>query len=189
MHSFTFSNFLISYCLPLSFIILLFGSPTFGLEQIDGFRDLKFSLTPPKVKALTNCTNSHECIYQLSDKNRYLNLTYDSDHTTQEAESTENLRLAKITIDMGQYTEDGYNQLQMILGKSYRLTHDFTDDTLKAFLSKEVEELQTGYEDGQVVLKVRRRQFGNMILKIIYQNSSLAGEFRRQSATPPSPTP
>jgi hypothetical protein len=74
----------------------------------------------------------------------------------------------------------------MILGNSYRLTHDFTDETMNAFLSKQLEELQIGYEDGQVVLTVVRRQFGNMILKVIYQNTTLGSEFFRQRSTTPT---
>ena len=60
---------------------------------------------------------------------------------------------------------------------------------MNAFLSSQLEELQAGYEDGQIVLTVIRRQFGNMILKVIYQNTSLAAELVRQKAIPPTPTP
>ena len=87
---------------------------------------------------------------------------------------------------MRQYSEGWYNQLQMILGNSYRLTHDFTDETMNAFLTKQLEELHKAYEDGQVVLTVVRRQFGNMILKVIYQNTTLGSEFIRQRPTTPT---
>ena len=40
-------------------------------------------------------------------------------------------RLAKITIDMGQYTDEWHQQLQVILGDSYRLTHDLTEAAMK----------------------------------------------------------
>jgi len=186
MHHFKFGYPLASFWLYLSCVMWLFCVPAYGAEPIDGFRNLKFGMDPQEVQALTNCSTPHECIYELSNKNRYVTLTYGSDDLTQSSESTKNLRLVKITIDMGQYSEGWYNQLQMILGNSYRLTHDFTDETMNAFLSKQLEELQIGYEDGQVVLTVVRRQFGNMILKVIYQNTTLGSEFFRQRPTTPT---
>ena len=175
--------------LYVSTILLLFGIPVYGAEPIDGFRDLKFGMSPQEVQALSNCSTPHECIYELSDKNRYIQLTYAPVRTSQGSDSTKHLQLAKATIDMGQFTEDWHKQLQMILGKSYRLTHDYTDDTMNAFLSSQLEELQAGYEDGQIVLTVLRRQFGNMILRVIYQNTSLAAEFVRQRPISPINAP
>lgn len=175
--------------LYVSTIFFLFSLPVFGAEPILGFRDLTFGMSPQEVQALSNCSTPHECIYQLSDKNRYIQLTYAPVSTSQVSDSAEHLQLAKATIDMGQFSEDWYKQLQMILGKSYRLTHDYTDDTMNAFLSSQREELQAGYEDGQIVLTVIRRQYGNMILRLIYQNPSLAAEFVRQRPIPPINTP
>ena len=186
MHHFKFGHPLASFWLYLSCVMWLFCVPAYGAEPIDGFRDLKFGMLPQEVQALSNCSTPHECIYELSNKNRYATPTYGSNDLTQGSESTKNLRLVKISIDMGQYSEGWYNQLQMILGNSYRLTHDFTDETMNAFLSKQLEELQIGYEDGQVVLTVVRRQFGNMILKVIYQNTTLGSEFIRQRPTNPT---
>jgi hypothetical protein len=60
---------------------------------------------------------------------------------------------------------------------------------MNAFLAKKFKELNAGYEDGQVVLKVVRRQFGNLTLKVVYQNTSLAKEFIRQTHTPIITTP
>ncbi len=105
MHRFPFCNLLISSCLHLSCIMFVLCLPAYGAEPIDGFRELKFGMTPQEVHALTNCSTSHECIYELSQKNRYVRLTYDPNATTHGAESTEDLRLSKITIDMGQHTE------------------------------------------------------------------------------------
>jgi hypothetical protein len=163
--------------------------PAIAAEPIDGFRDLKFGMTAQDVQALPNCSTSHECLYELSDKNRYLQLTYTQENSASSLDSTNTPRLAKITIDMGHYTEDSYHQLQVLMGNSYRLTHDFMDETMNAFLAKELHLLQAGYEDGQVILTVVRRDFGNMTLKIIYQNTTLAKEFIRQRPTPPIATP
>ena len=184
-----FMNPIASHWVYLLYFMFLFCAPTYAAEPLDGFRDLKFGMTQQAVKALTTCSTSHECIYELSNKNRYVQLTYAPDSVTKGSISTETSQLVKITIDMGQYSDAWHQQLQMILGSSYRLTHDFTDETMNAFLAKKFEELEAGYEDGQVVLKVVRRQFGNMTLKVVYQNTTLAAEFNRQTPTPLSTTP
>jgi len=189
MKQYPFVNPLNSFWFHLLCIIFVFSFSTYAAEPLDGFRDLKFGMTQQEVKALKNCSTSHECLYELSNKIRYLQLAYGKDTTTAGSDSPEPPRLEKVTIDMGQYSDDWYQQLQIILGNSYRLTHDFTDETMNAFLAKKSEELEAGYEDGQVVLKVVRRQFGNMILKVVYQNTTLAAEFNRPTHTPLSTTP
>jgi hypothetical protein len=78
---------------------------------------------------------------------------------------------------MGPYTDEWHQQLQVILGESYRLTHDLTEATMQSFLAAQQDELNAGYEDGQVLLKVVRRPFGNMTLKVVYQNAALAADF------------
>ncbi len=166
---------------PALAVLLLFWIPAYGAEPIDGFRDLKFGMTPQEVQSLQNCSTSHECMYELSSKNRYVQLSYDRKPKTTDHATLQPLQLSRITFDMGQYSEGWYNQLQMILGNSYHLTHDFTDETMNAFLAKQFEELQAGYEDGQIILIVNRRQFGNMILKIVYQDITRAAEFVRKS--------
>lgn len=175
-----FGKCLASYWPYVPVVLLLLWIPVYGAEPIDGFRDLKFGMTPQEVQTLKNCSTSHECMYELSSKNRYAHLTYDLEDGSTDRETPQPARLTKITFDMGQYSEGWYNQLQMILGNSYRLTHDFTDETMNAFLAKQFEELQAGYEEGQIVLSVNRRQFGNMILKMVYQDAAQAAEFIRQ---------
>ena len=178
-----------SYWISVTIILFLFYIPAFGAEPIDGFRDLKFGMSPQEAQALTNCSTPQECIYELSNKNRYVRLSYGPDDLTQDSKATQPPQLEKITIDMGQYSDDWYKQLQMILGSSYRLTQDFTDETLNAFLDKQQKELNAGYEDGQVILMVTRRQFGNMILKLIYQTPARAAAFFSQSPQPSTTTP
>ena len=185
----SFANPIGFYWFHMSCIMLVFCFPTYAAEPLDGFRDLKFGMTPQEIKALKTCSTSHECLYELSDKIRYIHLTYVKDTTTPGSDFPEPPRLAKITIDMGQYSDAWHQQLQIILGNSYRLTHDYTDETMNAFLAKKFDELKAGYEDGQIVLKVVRRQFGNMTLKVVYQNTTLAAEFNRQTHTPLSTAP
>jgi hypothetical protein len=185
----SFANPVGSYWFHLSCIMLVFCFPTYAAEPLDGFRDLKFGMTQQEVKALKTCSTSHECLYELSDKIRYIHLTYEKDTTNPGSDSSEPPQLAKITIDMGQYSDAWHQQLQMIVAKNYRLTHDFRDETMNAFLAKKFEELNAGYEDGQVVLKVVRRQFGNLTLKVVYQNTRLAEEFIQKAHTPFSTTP
>jgi hypothetical protein len=148
--------------------------------SVDGFRELKFGMTKEEVSALPACRSYAECLYELNDKNRYLKLTYVPDtasSATNPSGPDSTPRLAKITIDMGHYTDEWHQQLQIIMGTSYRLTHDLSEATMRSFLSEQQDELNTGYEDGQVLLKVVRRPFGNMTLKVVYQNADLAKEF------------
>lgn len=149
-------------------------------QSIDGFRDLKFGMTEQEVSALPACRSSTECLYELSNINRYVEMKYLPETATGSAESAGTPpapKLAKITIDMGPYTDEWHQQLQVILGESYRLTHDLTEATMQSFLAAQQDELNAGYEDGQVLLKVVRRPFGNMTLKVVYQNAALAADF------------
>jgi len=156
-------------------------SPLAAGEPITGFRDLQFGMTQQEVKGLQACTSAKECIYELSEKNRYFELWYmgepAEDVSLQTALNGQGKGLARISIDMGQFTEDWYKQLQHILGNSYQLTQDVSPEDIKAFLAMQAPELTIGYENGQVLLTVIRRQFGNMILKVIYQSPEMAKTF------------
>lgn len=188
MYHTLFSNPFVSYWGTLSIILLAYSTPINAAEPIDGFRDLKFGMSPQEIQALPACSTAHECLYELSNKNRYLYLTYASEGALPDSPPGHASKLAQITIEMGRYNDEWYQQLQMILGNSYQLTHDFTDETMQAFLNKNVQELQAGYENGQVVLKVVRRPFGNMILKVVYQNSTFASAFIQETEMPvPAP--
>ncbi|MDR4494552.1 MAG: hypothetical protein AB7P17_06335 [Nitrospirales bacterium] len=157
-------------------------------EPITGFRDLKFGMTQQEVTKLNACSSAKECLYELNDKNRYLELLYMGDTTENEALQTAlkspGSGLARISIDMGQYTEAWYNQLQRILGDSYQLTHDISQEQIQAFLGQQLTELTSGYENGQVLLTVARREYGNMIIKVIYQSPEMAQSFVKSK--PPS---
>jgi len=149
-------------------------------QSINGFRDLTFGMTEQEVSAIPACRSSTECLYELTDKNRYLELTYLSETASSAAESSGTApisKLAKITIDMGPYTDEWHQQLQVILGESYRLTHDLTEATLQSFAAGQHDELNVGYEDGRVLLKIVRRPFGNLAMQVVYQNADLAANF------------
>jgi hypothetical protein len=160
-------------------------------QSIEGFRELKFGMTEQEVSALPACRSSSECLYELNNKNRYLEMTYlpESVSGGTGSDGTSSIhRLAKITIDMGQYTDEWHQQLQAILGESYGLTQDLTEATMQSFLANQQDELNAGYENGQVLLKVVRRPFGNLTLQVVYQNPALAADFlqhRQASASSP----
>ncbi len=158
--------------------IVLSSGPGLAEPAIDGFRELKFGMTEQEVSSLPACHNSKECLYELTDKNRYVELTYISDEVSDTTEPAG--KLAKITIDMGLYRDEWYQQLQVILGASYHLTQDLTEATKQSFLAGQLNELNSGFEDGQVLLKVVRRPFGNLELKVVYQNAALAKAFIQQ---------
>ncbi|MCA9498386.1 MAG: hypothetical protein KC588_04240 [Nitrospira sp.] len=173
----------IPICSLLTCVSIVLSS-ALGLAEpgIDGFRELKFGMTEQEVSALPACNNSQECLYELTEKNRYIALTYLPEKAQDATESAG--KLAKITIDMGRYTDDWYQQLQMILGASYHLTHDLTEASKQLFLAGQLNELNSGFEDGQVLLKVVRRPFGNLALKVVYQNAALAEAFIQQRQVP-----
>ncbi len=159
-------------------VLCLLSLPVNAATLLDGFRDLKFGMTQNEIKQLAACSTALECMYELSNKNRYVQLTYAASHKNPNADAANaTLRLSKITIDMGHFTDEWYQQLQMILSNSYRLTHDFTKETMEAFLKKQSKTLTSGYENGQVLLTVARRPFGNLVLKVIYQDTTLAHDF------------
>ena len=140
-------------------------------EVIDGFRDLKFGMTKKDVVNLESCSTSSECLYELAGKNRYLHPSYSSTNGTESV-----ARLSRISIDMGAFSDSWYEELQIRLQDQYHLTNDLEDRDIAAFQDNHISELTSGYEQGQVLLKVIRRKFGNLILKVIYQNKALAAE-------------
>ena len=171
---------------PLMSIILitltfLFVVPAQS-ESIDGFRDLKFGMTENEVSSLDACTSSSECLYELLGKNRYLHPLYRnsiSGNSISSKPNDQNLpRLVLITIDMGVFNDQFYGELQQMLGDSYNVTLDLTENDINAFLNEQTSELVLEYEDGKVLLKVVRRKFGNLVLKVIYQTEQMAAESR-----------
>ncbi len=85
---------------------------------------------------------------------------------------------------MGAFSDHWYQELQIRLQDNYQLTNDLLDRDIAAFQKHDVSELTSGYERGQILLKVIRRKFGNLILKVIYQNKVLAAETFKEPNLP-----
>ncbi|MDX1412227.1 MAG: hypothetical protein R3351_08725, partial [Nitrospirales bacterium] len=136
---------------------ILFVAPVHS-ESIEGFRDLKFGMTEKEVSSLDACTSSSECLYELLGKNRYLHPLYrnsTSGNSLSSKPEDQNLpRLVLITIDMGAFNDQFYGELQQMLGDSYNVTLDLTENDINAFLNEQSSELILEYEDGKVLLKV-----------------------------------
>lgn len=164
--------------------LLLWSGPVFS-ATIDGFRDLKFGMTQHEVAQLAVCSSAKECLYELEGKNRYIYPFYQSsmgDSAPSHPKSSP--KLVRLTIGMGSYTKEWYAQLQMILGRSYTLTHHLTEPEIQAFQSKQQSSLTISYENAQVLLQIVRRPFGNLILKVIYQTETMAKD--SQQHLPPN---
>lgn len=89
-------------------------------------------------------------------------------------------QLALIDIDMGLYTKEWYGELQHILANQYPITHPITEQASGAFQERNLNELALGLADAAVLLKVVRRPFGNLVLRLIFQNEEAATEFRKK---------
>ncbi|GJL64195.1 MAG: hypothetical protein NPIRA04_28490 [Nitrospirales bacterium] len=158
--------------------------PSFAYsEVIQGFRDLKFGMTEHEVQALEHCTTSSECLYELAGKNRYLHPVYSlqttNTHTPQ--------KLTKISIDMGRFTNELYEELQVRLQDQYQVTYDLQNSEIEAFQNEQSSKLTSAFENGQVLLQVSRRKYGVVLLSVIYQNADLAGKFLKTHHTSPKP--
>ncbi len=175
--------------LPTSTLLLVFGcllfSPT-SAEPETGkvIGSLKFGMTPKEVEALPECSSGTECLYEIADKNRYFTLLYQPNHgTTSPQSATEpgpDAQLALIDIDMGLYTKRWYGELHHMLANQYPVTHPITEQATGAFQEGNLNELALGLADGKVLLKVVRRPFGNLVLRLIFQNEEAATEFRKE---------
>lgn len=154
-------------------------TPIAQAEIIDGFREMKFGMTEKEIVTLEACSTSTECVYDLAGKNRYLILDYSGAPETESAAT-----LSKISIDMGAFTDQWYEELQIRLQDQYQLTNDLLEVDIAAFAKHQISELTSGYEQGQVLLTVVRRKFGNLILKVIYQNKFMAAKSLKERNTP-----
>ncbi|MEC4672712.1 MAG: hypothetical protein VST68_00855 [Nitrospirota bacterium] len=163
-------------------------------KSLDGVGELKFGMTPKTVQALPGCLSSSECLYELLGKNRYFALSYGaaapSDQNTRGLMVDKNRLLRTINVDMGNYTSAWFLELFEVLQSQYPLTYSPTeqDDTL--FQRGQRSELIIGFADGHVVLKVVRRAFGNLILRVVFQDvASLPHIQQSQALTPSSALP
>jgi len=173
--------------LPSLLLLAFVAAGPVKSDHIDGFRDLNFGMTEKEVSAQEACSSSSECIYELLGKNRYLYLLYRNSISENSPSSKPNdpnpPRLARITIDMGAFTDQFYGELQGMLLDSYTLNRDLTEKEMNAFVSGRTSELVSEYENGAVMLKVVRRKFGNLVLKVIYQTDTISAESKQQIKT------
>ncbi|RMH36827.1 MAG: hypothetical protein D6690_05005 [Nitrospirae bacterium] len=170
-------------------ILLVFQAlPAWAEEPIDGFRGLKFGMTRAEVEALDFCSSSMECLYELVGKNRYIYPQYRretaraSNGSDTSAEQRE--RVSRIIIEFGRYTDDWYNDLRRMLGQAYQLTRDFDEATWNAFANEKIPEIVTSYAQGQVLLTVTRRKYGNLVIHVVYQDQTAAKQKRELEAAP-----
>ncbi|WP_454062453.1 hypothetical protein [Candidatus Nitrospira salsa] len=165
------------------FIGLIFLPSLAYSEVIQGFRDLKFGMTEQDVQALEHCTTSSECLYELAGKNRYLQPGYSLQTTNAHAPQ----KLSKISIDMGRFTNELYEELQIRLQDQYQVTYDLQNSEIESFQNEQSSKLTSAFENGQVLLQVSRRKFGVVLLSVIYQNTDLADKFLKNHPTSPKP--
>ncbi len=180
-------RFLLTMCILAASLL---APATAWSKPLDGVGKLKFGMTPEAVEALTGCSSSSECLYELLGKNRYFKLSYDapfpSDPTTHPPQASTENRLRIIDVDMGNYTSEWFMELFEVLHSQYALVHSPSDQEDSFFNQGQHSELIIGFADGHVLLKVVRRTFGNLILRVIFQDAASATHIRQSWALSPS---
>ena len=168
-------------CLCIALHFLFWAPSVWSYDPIDGFGSLKFGMTPQEVEALPDCSTTEECLYEISGKNRYFTITYNSKILPKIVEPSSTLKspqLTRIDIDMGPYSESSYTDIFYRLQKIYPLTHDLTEQQDTKFQRGDSNELPIGFAGGNILLKIIRRPFGNMVIKMVYQNEREAQIYR-----------
>ena len=150
--------------------------PLTQANTIDGFGKLKFGMTPSAVEALEGCSSEHECLYNLLGKNRYFTLSYGKKESagSPDASHSPTGSLTHIDIDMGNHTREWFGELYEVLVSQYPLSHVPTEQEDIQFQNGTDQELIIGFAEGSVLLKIVRRQFGNTILRVVYQDEVAA---------------
>ena len=163
--------------MSIGLVSLLVVAASTHAATIQGFGTLKFGMAPAEVAALEGCSSQTECLYDILGKNRYFTLGYGPvqgapdpavpSETTQET-------LSLIDIEMGTYTQEWFSELFEVLASQYSVTHYPTEDEKTVFQQGTSQELVIGLADGFVLLKLMRRPFGNIIIRVIYQDADHA---------------
>ncbi len=158
------------------FMVALGGTALTQANTIEGFGKLKLGMTPREVEALQGCSSNTECLYDLLGKNRYFTLTYGANESNNNTESppSPTAELTKIDIDMGNHTRESFGELYETLVSQYPVSHVPTESEDTRFQEGTDNELIIGFADGSVILKIVRRPFGNLILRVVYQDSAAA---------------
>jgi hypothetical protein len=149
-------------------------------KTTEGFGKLKLGMTPSEVEALEGCTTNTTCLYDLLGKNRYFTLSYGENDSTRNVEvspgATTTLR--QIDIDMGNHTNEWFGELYEALASQYQVFYVPTETEDSRFQEGKDHELLVGFADGSVLLKIVRRPYGNLILRVVYQNEEAAKALR-----------
>ena len=169
---------------------LVLAQSTALSKSLDGVGELKFGMNPETVKALPGCSSSTECLYELLGKNRYFALSYDapapSNQPARALLADKRSLLRTIDVDMGNYTSAWFLELFEVLQSQYALTHSPTEEEDALFQKGQLSELIIGFEGGHVLLKVVRRTFGNLILRVVFQDVGFPSHIRQSEALLPS---
>ncbi|MDD9819834.1 MAG: hypothetical protein OXR07_03030 [Nitrospira sp.] len=153
---------------------VLVGIPSLHAAPIHGFGELKFGMPPAEVEALADCSSQTECLYDLLGKNRYFVLGYGPVNDTADQPTGATAYLSHIDIDMGAYTQEWFQELFELFSSQYAMSHYPTEQEDTSFRQSRSQELVIGFADGLVLLKVVRRPFGNLIIRMVYQDDDHA---------------
>ncbi len=164
----------------IPFMVALGGTALTQANTIEGFGKLKLGMTPREVEALQGCSSNTECLYDLLGKNRYFALTYGANesNSTTKSPPSPTAELTKIDIDMGNHTRELFGELYETLVSQYPVSHVPTESEDTRFQEGTDNELIIGFADGSVILKIVRRPFGNLILRVVYQDGAAAEALR-----------
>lgn len=145
-------------------------------NTIETIGKLKLGMSPGEVEALQGCPSKTECLYDLLGKNRYFTLTYSANGSKSNTESppSPTAKLTKIDIDMGNHTRVSFGELYETLASQYPVSHVPTEPEDTRFQEGMDNELIIGFAAGSVILKIVRRPYGNLILRVVYQDGAEA---------------
>lgn len=182
----------LSSLLILTLLIVIGGTTVVQAQTIKGVGKLEFGMKPNEVETLEGCSSQTQCLYDLMGKNRYFTLIYDGNTSNHVTDSTPSptATLTHIDIDMGIHTNIWFSELYEVLVGQYPVAHIPTKQENLNFQNGTDNELIIGFAEGSVLLKIVRRQFGNTILHVVYQDKASA-EVQRQSweQSPPTSVP
>ena len=150
---------------------------------------MKFGMKPDEVAALDGCSSQTECLYEILGKNRYFHLVYRPERTSGPGDPAIPTpgTLSLINIDMGNYTRTWFLELMDVLASQFPVVHSPTEQENAMFQQGKSQELIIGLADGVVLLKIVRRPFGNLILRVIYQDADKAKVQRALWNASPAP--
>ncbi len=166
--------------------VLLWAS-SLHAAPIHGFGELKFGMPPAEVAALAGCSSHTECLYDLLGKNRYFMLEYGPARAATDPPAGAAAHLRRIDIDMGAYTREWFQELFEVFSSQYALSHHPTEREDTSFQEGRSRELVIGFAEGLVLLKVVRRPFGNLIIRMVYQDADHARVQRQVWSAVPVP--